>query len=584
MIIGIDTESSYTKDRNIQSMGVHNYIRHPKTHHILVGAYCSEWASVMEPDRFPWQKLEGAELVSHNRTYDKQVIDLLRDRGLPIPHPKAWHCSADLAAWSQLPRNLEGAAKEGLGIELDKTIRDQMEGVLWTETNPDLKEQFAAYCLLDAKASYLLWQHFSPGFPEHERWLSEHTTRMCSEGIGFDIKLALEYLRTLETAGNKIEKRIPWTRGYGPDGEKVPPTSTLALKAQCKLLGLDEPPSTDADTEEFQAWLARHGDRADFARAMGEWRSANRLKKVIQAMIDRSRDEILYYDLKYFGSITGRWAGSGGVNMLNLPREALHGCDARKLIIPRPGHKFLIADLSQIEARCALWLAKDQAMLDRLAEGEDLYESYSRLRMGYHDPRPLREVDPRLRAAAKVSVLSCQYRVGAERYRRTLKQWAGLDINLAEAKEAVAQYRDSNPGITNLWKQLDNGIAASDGGELEMWFPTARTQKYFDVGLRDEQWTGKAIRGEGYDKLYSGVLLENLASGTARDILGEIIRDVEDFSPMRLHVHDEIIIEVPENSTESRLRALLAYMRQPPSWANGLPIDASGRISESYAK
>ena len=95
---------------------------------------------------------------------------------------------------------------------------------------------------------------------------------------------------------------------------------------------------------------------------------------MLKKLRDQTRsDGRLRYSLLYFGSHTGRWSGSGGLNFHNLTKEPLcfdaagkklpKGTDQRtaaKLvdlrgaIIPAPGKKFIIADLKQIEARVSL--------------------------------------------------------------------------------------------------------------------------------------------------------------------------------------------------------------------------------------
>ena len=82
---------------------------------------------------------------------------------------------------------------------------------------------------------------------------------------------------------------------------------------------------------------------------------------------------------------------------------------------------------------------------------------------------------------------------------------------------------------------------------------------------------------------YGGLWTENIVSGIARDLLAEAMLRIEAAGyPIALHVHDEIVCEVPEGfgSTEEFTRLMI----QPPSWALTLPIAASAWIGARYAK
>ena len=73
---------------------------------------------------------------------------------------------------------------------------------------------------------------------------------------------------------------------------------------------------------------------------------------------------------------------------------------------------------------------------------------------------------------------------------------------------------------------------------------------------------------------YGGLWTENIVSGIARDLLAEAMLRIEAAGyPIVLHVHDEIVCEVPIGfgSTEEFTR----LMTRKPAWALELPIAAS---------
>jgi DNA polymerase len=54
--------------------------------------------------------------------------------------------------------------------------------------------------------------------------------------------------------------------------------------------------------------------------------------------------------------------------------------------------------------------------------------------------------------------------------------------------------------------------------------------------------------------------------------------------PIVLHVHDEIVAEVPAAEAEAALRRLAEIMSRPPAWAAGFPIEVEAFAAERYFK
>ena len=586
MTFAIDTESSYAKGRDIRSLGVQKYLRHPETEHYLVSAYGELGAIVAEPSNFSWEHLAGATLVSHNASYDSSVIQELHHRGVKIPEPAAWHCTADMASYLQSPRALADASRELLGIELDKSVRDEMKGKVWAGLSADEKVKVAEYCLLDSKASYTLWQQFGHQWPDHEREVSAHTAMMCRRGIGLDLPRIAAGIKTLQKVKWEAEQRIPWAGELTAKGKEQPIASPLLIAVECRRRGIEPPASTDTKSEEFGLWLEQHEKQADFILAVQQWRQANRLLSVLETMHEREVDGTLHYGLKYFGAThTGRWSGDAGLNLQNLPRKAFAGVDARACLVPRSGKRFIIGDFAQIEARVTCWLAGDEGTLALLRSGVDIYEAHARRTMDYSDPRPLKGVNPDMRQFAKCRVLALGFGLGGGKFQSIVKLWTGLEISEAQAKQMVADFRRTNPGVVGLWRRLEQGLRGSTGGTFELELPSGRMIRYFNIAEIDRQRCGRVERGQPRKTLYGGLLTENLVQATARDLFAEAILRLERAGlPVVLHVHDEVVVEVDESAAAEALQAVNEIMCVVPTWATGLPIQADTQIADAYGK
>jgi hypothetical protein len=256
MILALDSESTYTSDRGIRSLGVRRYVSHPETEHYLISLYGNGFEWVGPPEKAPWGKLCGATLVSHNAAYDQAVVAELRRRGLDIPVPAEWYCTADLSAFLQSPRALADASRELLGVELSKKVRSEMKGRRWSDLTPEEEEEVRRYALSDAKASYELWDQHASNWPAGERRLSQHTAAMCQKGIGVDLSRIDRAIEQLQLEKQKAEDQIPWAKELDAKGCKSPIDSARLIARECQRLGIAPPTSTSSKSEVWDAWEA----------------------------------------------------------------------------------------------------------------------------------------------------------------------------------------------------------------------------------------------------------------------------------------------------------------------------------------
>lgn len=589
MHVAVDFETSYDKSRDIKTLGVVAYLRHPETDIYMVSLFGEGIEYVGPPEEAPWDRIADRPWVSHNRSFDLAVYRELVRRGIVSePLPPEWHCTADMSVYLQGPRPLANAMKEFEGILLDKGVRDDMKGKDWHALSDAKKQEVLDYALDDAKASWLLWDKCGPKWPAHERRLSRLTTEMCHYGIGFDHLRANEYESRLTELLFEIEKAIPWAGELNERGKPVPLLSPLRLGAECRKLGIPVPDTTDSKSEVFDEWADQYADKAPFVACIQRYRKANRLLRLVQAMKARTAgDPVLYYGLKYGGAVhTMRWSGDAGVNVQNLSRTPFEGIDTRSLLVPRPGHKFIIADLSQIEAITLRYLAGDHLTMKLLREGMDLYEIHARTTKGYTDPRPLKDVDKGLRQACKVEVLGLGFGMGPGKFQTVYKQWTGQDIPASKAEQVVKNFRSKNPKIVAMWKELDRAIRGNKkDGETVFTLPSGRRIEYFNVREYEGDWSAQVERGGYAKKVFGGLAAENVTQGTARDVLAENLLRLDDAGyRVVLHVHDEVVVEVPESEAQAALPQVEKIMSTPPDWAPDLPVSTEAAIHDRYTK
>ena len=80
-------------------------------------------------------------------------------------------------------------------------------------------------------------------------------------------------------------------------------------------------------------------------------------------------------------------------------------------------------------------------------------------------------------------------------------------------------------------------------------------------------------------------IVHNCVQSIASDLLWGGITNVDkEGLPVVLHVHDEIGVEVPEETGSQALALLKDCMTRAPAWADGMWIGATGFITKRYTK
>ena len=72
---------------------------------------------------------------------------------------------------------------------------------------------------------------------------------------------------------------------------------------------------------------------------------------------------------------------------------------------------------------------------------------------------------------------------------------------------------------------------------------------------------------------------------TARDLLAHAMKALDKAGyAIGMHVHDEVVIEVPEDAPENTLAEVERLVATAPAWAAGLPLAAEGWRGKRYRK
>jgi DNA polymerase len=363
------------------------------------------------------------------------------------------------------------------------------------------------------------------------------------------------------------------------------------------------------------------------------------VKKIDRLLAHCASDGRIRGCLRYHGASTGRWSGSAAQPQ-NLKRPLTEDLDVaaaaiatadyqhvkslypkplsvigdltRLMVCAAPGRQLIGADFSSIESRVLAWVAGEEWKI----------ESYRRFD-ATQDPRD----EPYCITACRIFCApdgsfdkdSPERQIGktcdlAFGFMGGLAAWRKFEPNRFTDEE-VLQFRDewraAHPQIKRFWREID--IAAwqavrqrervircgrillkCEGMFLFIKLPSGRKLAYpyprivtkdaqHEIVVFKDASSGQWRDCRNGDGAYGGTWTENIVSAISRDLLAGALQRIERSGyRVVLHVHDEVIAEVPIGFGSTDEFALL--MTISPSWAEGMPIAAKAWSGPRFNK
>jgi len=597
--VAIDFETFYDSKYSLKRMTTFDYVSDPRFDAYLVALHDHTGTIfVGNPREFDWSRLTGRDLLAHNAGFDGLVFQRLQELGI-VPQecrPRGFTCTADMAAYLRIKRDLATTSKVLLGRELDKAMRDIMKGKTWAQAVAEgLDKRLTEYGGGDGGACYDVFKAGGDKWPAHEQRLSRLNREAGWKGVYLDQAKLDRGIASLQDQLLAAGRSIPWEW----DTEDGTPLSLVKARQQCRADGIPAPSSFAADNEDCMEWEKQYEEQYPWIAALRNWRRMNMLLQKLQTMKRGTMPNGFFrYALKYFGAHSGRFSGSEKFNIQNLPRDPMFGVDLRSIILADPDCWFVPVDLAQIEARVLLWLVGDEVGLNLVRSGMSVYQAHAVATMGWPAEKNLKIEDKKLYGYAKARVLGLGFGCGnsAPYYKfRRFAEKMGVKMTDEEASQTVQDYRAANPRVTAFWRRMQNAavyaaiehqdvfsVKLPSGRCLEYFEPTAvETKKGYDVSAYD-------TRGDQFKrKLYGGLLTENIVQALARDIFVDgWLRAVDAGFDVRFTVHDEYVPVVKGTEKDAKEAAveLQRMIAETAEWVKGLPIGAEAQVSRCYLK
>lgn len=572
--------------------------------------------------------------VAHNSAFERACFGKYLGRDLP---PEEWEDTMILAAMNGLPMSLDAAGaalqlrdqkiKEGTSLisyfckPCKPTIANGGRTRNLPEQAPDKWKRFVEYCRRDVEVEQAIYYrlHRFP-VPDWERRVWALDARINERGVMVDTELAEAAIAVDDefTAAHAAEMQ----RLTGLDN----PNSVSQLKDWLATVGME---AESLNKQTVKDLLGKVTDRTtrrvlELRQQLGKT-STTKYKAMTAAACEDHRVRGL---LQYYGAgRTGRWAGRL-VQVQNLPQNHLDQIgEVRELVrqrdldtlelcydsvpdvlsqlirtafIAKPGHTFLVADYSAIEARVIAYLAGEKWRMDVFAGDGKIYEaSYAK---AFHVPvESVKKGSPE-RQKGKIMELALGYGGGPN----ALIAFGAdkLGLSAGEMQQLVDAWRLASPAIPRMWRDVETAAKRAletpgrttsvpcgvkyrrDADALRCRLPSGRVLSYWGAWIDDGgiRFWGQNQTTRKWEKMgtWGGRLVENIVQAYARDCLATAMLRLADAGyHITFHVHDEIIAEAPIGS---RWEDMAEIMSQPIDWAPGLLLRADGYETTFYRK
>lgn len=624
-IVTFDAETYYDREYSLSKITTEDYVRSPQFE--LIGFAIktndgpTQW--VPKPEckafikSFDWS---DAMVVCQNTAFDGAILNWRYG-----VNPKVW---ADTLGMSRAlyphdkAHSLKAQAERmGVGVKGEEVLN--AIGKRYADFYDAELARYAAYCINDVELTYKIFtMYMEAGFPKQELKLIDLTLRMFIEPVleldanklrehleeVKDLKQTLMYsVRAMLSTDADLEVRQSM---WELDNEGLKTLLMSNDKFSKVLLSLGvRPPTKISPTTGKVAWAFAKTDEA--FKALEEHEDG-RVQAVVAARLgnkttlEETRTERFIgmagrgkfpVPLRYYGAHSGRWSGQDSVNLQNLPSRGVNAGKIKKAILAPEGYVVIDCDSAQIEARVLAWLAGQDDLVQAFRDKQDVYKLMATKIYGIS----IGDVDKTQRQVGKTVVLGAGYGVGHVKLQGFLKNQAGVEVTLDEAKRIIDTYRSTSFKIANFWRNAGDSLSALAAGQtmnvddiglvkavpgkglslpsgLFIQYPNLRVVTNPETGKTEVVYTSKGLPV----RIYGGKVVENICQAVARQIVAEQMLRVSKRYKVVLTVHDAVAIVAKKEEAAEAQAYLEECMSWNPKWAEGLPLSCESGVGESY--
>ena len=263
---------------------------------------------------------------------------------------------------------------------------------------------------------------------------------------------------------------------------------------------------------------------------------------------------------------TGRLS-SKNPNLQNIPIRTEEGREIRKLFVAEEGNVLLDADYSQIELRLLAHMSGCRELIDAYRAGKDIHRDTAAKVYGVQEE----EVTPAMRRSAKAVNFGIIYGESA------FGLGQALGIPSARAAEFIQRYFEAYPAVREY---LNGTVAfAKENGYVTTLFgrkreiPELRSPNYNVRQFGERAAMNMPLQGSSADIIKIAMIA-----------VWKALRERGMRSRLILQVHDELVLDVPEEEADEAAKLLKECMEGAAKLSVPLTADISRGRSWFEAK
>ena len=390
---------------------------------------------------------------------------------------------------------------------------------------------------------------------------------MEDAGITIDAQALKGFLDEVQAELNRLTQRI-----YAEAGGEFNIRSAQQIgEVLFTRLGLAHAGSTrGGQASTAQSVLEKLSGEHPVVDSLLEFRKLEKMRSTYLEPLPRLADARgrIHTTFNQTATATGRLSSSNP-NLQNIPVRGGMGRRMRSCFTAGPGMKLVSADYSQVELRVLAHYSQDPTLIAAFRSGEDIHRRTAAL---LHDMDPS-QVGPDERRRAKTINFGLIYGMGA----RKLGQ--DLGIPLAEARMFIERYFSRFARIKALFDAVEeaarrDGFVTTLSGRRRP-LPDMRSQSGQARALAERQAVNTLIQGSAADLIKFAMLAVH-GDPLLKDLGGRLL----------LQVHDELIVEVPQENAPQAAGRLSALMTDTASWGVELsvPLVADAGIGSNWGE
>jgi DNA polymerase-1 len=459
---------------------------------------------------------------------------------------------------------LEDCLKRELSIEVPKDRKLKWGGPLQEEHLKYAADDVAHLRELYAELQEVLQQN---GVKERYEAISARLPNFIGaavRGVPLDTGTLQPALDALEHEKENLESRLDELAPEHPEGlqwvwgntSKEITREGRGRNGALRALGLLGVELSDLQDQT----LLDHREDHELVHVLYLYRkAANTLSRYSKWIPDFYDEETgrMYPQPKVAAAVTGRVLYSDP-NAQGIDKKKTD--EFRKCIRAPEGRAIVKGDFAQQELRIAAYYSRDKNMLEAFANGDDIYLTTAAKLVG----KPVDKDHP-ARQAAKRATLGFLYGLGTEKYRTNVYKDTGERLSTAQANKDRKAFREAFPEFYK-WQQSYGAMHEWETRSVLGWRRVVAPDHEGNPKYTDR--LNGPIQSTAGDILY--LTLEKMAADPHPD------------TQFLLSVHDELVLECPEEVARDVARWVKAKMRAAMEEVLGTELGGEKSVEVEY--